>query len=456
MLDVVPVILDLSKQVEAQEPISLVKKLVIDKKAPPLGRGSQGTIHAVYSLNDNDCYPTNLAAKVEGQTIFQEAYFSPDYIKDLEPGVLYTAENTDPNQWPGEFSSTQRAAQCLREKSKWLENTMVSHYGFGVIDLEQRHLFYLMEKFGDGNLGKHSLYELGPEELENSMLSLRNIFLALQVLNKQGIPHRDIKPENLLISLTNGEIKITDFNPSLIDDPEKTQAFGSPAYVAPEAVAAAQADIVEYTSDTFSMFAVLAKLAVGNGKTVTHARGNNVTNMIHTVLNLPEDAADLHEDYRKILFEQLTRRYQDLGIEPASNLMHQVHIFTTVLEIGLTKDVNLRHYNNISAYYIATEILKGLIYPGITNPLAIALGEYMVNSQVQTEDLYDQIRQANTQQPNIISLIVNAQQLVNDTNNTNLIEQLRTRHDGMSRYAANPDYKSRDANQTMTVNVVAV
>jgi serine/threonine-protein kinase len=90
----------------------------------------------------------------------------------------------------------------------------------------------------------------------------RGVLRALEALNERGIVHRDVKPENVLID-SSGTVKLVDFGVShcaSLSKGRNTQqgvVLGTPLYMSPEQVSAADIDI---RSDIYSLGAMMYEM----------------------------------------------------------------------------------------------------------------------------------------------------------------------------------------------------
>jgi serine/threonine-protein kinase len=86
---------------------------------------------------------------------------------------------------------------------------------------------------------------------------------ALHHAHTSGILHRDIKPGNVMFDPASGSVKVTDFGSARVADSEATSSgmiVGTPAYMAPEQLAGAEATP---QSDLYSVGVMLHELLTG-------------------------------------------------------------------------------------------------------------------------------------------------------------------------------------------------
>ncbi len=142
--------------------------------------------------------------------------------------------------------------------------------------------FTFMEYYPGENL-LHFLYEFDnnatrenpayfARKKEHNLLTLAQA--ALEILKqtlyfnkKKGMAHRDIKTENYVISVINGQVKVTliDTGVGILFDKilagEQTQITGTPGYISPERASSnAQRTSYDYRCDLYSTGIVLAEL----------------------------------------------------------------------------------------------------------------------------------------------------------------------------------------------------
>jgi serine/threonine-protein kinase len=98
--------------------------------------------------------------------------------------------------------------------------------------------------------------------VEQTVEIARGVLRALEALNERGIVHRDVKPENVLID-SSGTVKLVDFGVShsaSLSKGRNTQqgvVLGTPLYMSPEQVSAADVDI---RSDIYSLGAMMYEM----------------------------------------------------------------------------------------------------------------------------------------------------------------------------------------------------
>jgi tRNA A-37 threonylcarbamoyl transferase component Bud32/type IV secretory pathway TrbD component len=126
--------------------------------------------------------------------------------------------------------------------------------------------FYLVMEFVDGASLRDLLLQ-GQLTARDVLALVPQLCDALQYAHDHRIVHRDIKPENILID-QDGRVRIADFGlAKLIDAPSTlgltrtAQAVGTPLYMAPEQVHAA--NLVDHRADLYSLGVVIYEMLTG-------------------------------------------------------------------------------------------------------------------------------------------------------------------------------------------------
>ena len=91
----------------------------------------------------------------------------------------------------------------------------------------------------------------------------RRVASALAHAHSQGVVHRDIKPANVMIDLTAGVVKVTDFGIARITDACRTRTgmlLGTPTYMSPEQLSGQR---VDGRADLYSLGVTLFQLLSG-------------------------------------------------------------------------------------------------------------------------------------------------------------------------------------------------
>ena len=118
---------------------------------------------------------------------------------------------------------------------------------------------------------------------------------ALQYAHQHGVVHRDLKPSNLMLTTTDGKIKLTDFG--IAKDLDATaltgtgRTLGTAAYMAPEQIRGNPP--VSHKTDLYALGVVLYQLVVGKPP----FEGSTPVVLMHSHLNepAPRPSARIHE-----------------------------------------------------------------------------------------------------------------------------------------------------------------
>ena len=132
------------------------------------------------------------------------------------------------------------------------------------------NLAYFMMPFVDGSSLRQRLIENGPLPVPEAVRILREVASALAYAHGHGVVHRDIKPDNILVS--GGAAMVTDFGIAKAIVAARTEpgyesltqagvSVGTPAYMAPEQVAAQ--GTADHRADIYSFGCLAYELLTG-------------------------------------------------------------------------------------------------------------------------------------------------------------------------------------------------
>ena len=155
---------------------------------------------------------------------------------------------------------------------------------------------------------------------------------ALAHAHALGVVHRDIKPANVMIDLTRGQVKVTDFGIARISGTSRTRTgliLGSPSYMSPEQIAGREAD---GRSDLYSLGVLMFHMLTGDlplsGHTMTELMGAIANKPAPDVRSLRPSVPEALADVLGILLDKRPElRYPD-GLELATDL----HLISSMLQ----------------------------------------------------------------------------------------------------------------------------
>jgi serine/threonine-protein kinase len=111
----------------------------------------------------------------------------------------------------------------------------------------------------------------------------QRVAIALDLAHRNGIVHRDVKPSNVLFDPTTGTVKVTDFGSARVADTAATRSgvmLGTPAYMAPEQLAGADATP---QCDLYALGVLLFELLIGRRPFESDSMGDLLARIAHQV-----------------------------------------------------------------------------------------------------------------------------------------------------------------------------
>ena len=228
------------------------------------------------------------------------------YDRSLERHVaLKFLRDDDPNE-------VTRILREARAMAKVEHEHVCKLYEAGQV--EGRH--YLSMQFIEGK----TLDKAAPDlSLEQKIMVMRDVALAVQEAHKNGIIHRDLKPSNIMVEFKDdGEIKtwVMDFGVARVlsaDQTQDTSLFsGTPLYMAPEQLRGRHD--LDRRADVYSIGATLYELISGRPPLL----GTSSVQVIIKVMNeepvplrkrVPTTPRDLETIVMKCLFKDAGLRY---------------------------------------------------------------------------------------------------------------------------------------------------
>ncbi|MBI4763128.1 MAG: protein kinase [Deltaproteobacteria bacterium] len=192
-----------------------------------------------------------------GQGAMGVVYKAFDNVLHRTVALKLIAKDDQPPT-PAMMEARRRLIQEAQAAGRLTHPNIVTIHSYGETDEFQ----YICMEFIIGKTLAEILAEQKILPVEEALIIIEQILLALDVANQGQIVHRDIKPTNIMI-LNNKQTKVMDFGiaklPSLSITTTGT-VLGTPYYMSPEQISGQKVDI---RSDIFSVGALFYQIITG-------------------------------------------------------------------------------------------------------------------------------------------------------------------------------------------------
>ena len=217
----------------------------------------------------------HVIARHERATIYQATERGTGQLIALKTVRIGSASGTDRGLWRERF--LREAAAVARLKHEYI----VSVHAGGVQGEGDATTGWLaMEWIHGTDMSRYaSTNRLLPEGVVVGIC--QRVALALDVAHRNGIVHRDIKPSNILFDPVTGTVKVTDFGSARVADTAATRSgvmMGTPAYMAPEQLAGADATP---QCDLYALGVLLFELLIGRRPFEADSMGDLLARIAH-------------------------------------------------------------------------------------------------------------------------------------------------------------------------------
>ena len=104
---------------------------------------------------------------------------------------------------------------------------------------DTKSVYLILEYITGGELYKSVAKNGGSVDQKTALTYMKDIASAIAHMHKNYVAHRDLKPENVLISETDGQLKVADFGWAVHTPPGHSTRYtfcGTPEYLVPEMV----------------------------------------------------------------------------------------------------------------------------------------------------------------------------------------------------------------------------
>jgi serine/threonine-protein kinase len=217
----------------------------------------------------------HVIARNERATIYQATERATGRLIALKTVRVGTASGTDRGLWRERFLREAEAVARLKH-----EYIVTVHAGGVQGEGEATTGWLAMEWVHGTDMSRYALANrLLPEGVVVGIC--QRVALALDMAHRNGIVHRDIKPSNILFDPTTGTVKVTDFGSARVADTAATRSgvmLGTPAYMAPEQLAGADATP---QCDLYALGVLLFELLIGRRPFEADSMGDLLARIAH-------------------------------------------------------------------------------------------------------------------------------------------------------------------------------
>lgn len=217
----------------------------------------------------------HVIARNERATIYQATERSTGRLIALKTVRIGSTSGTDRGLWRERF--LREAAAVARLKHEYI---VTVHAGGVQGEGDATTGWLAMEWIHGTDMSRYACdNRLLPEAVVVGIC--QRVALALALAHRSGIVHRDIKPSNVLFDPTTGTVKVTDFGSARVADTAATRSgvmLGTPAYMAPEQLAGADATA---QADLYALGVLLFELLIGRRPFEADSMGDLLARIAH-------------------------------------------------------------------------------------------------------------------------------------------------------------------------------
>ena len=217
----------------------------------------------------------HVIARSDRATIYQATDRATGRLIALKTVRIGSASDTDRGLWRERFLREAEAAARLKH-----DYIVAVHAGGVQGEGDATTGWLAMEWVHGTDMSRYaSASRMLPEGVVVGIC--QRVALALDLAHRSGIVHRDIKPSNVLFDPTTGVVKVTDFGSARVADMAATRSgvmLGTPAYMAPEQLAGADATP---QCDLYALGVLMFELLIGRRPFESDSMGDLLARIAH-------------------------------------------------------------------------------------------------------------------------------------------------------------------------------